>query len=405
MKEKEMIDKMQQNIVIPDIVQKKADYAFQKIQKENKKVVKMHSYKRKWKMVGIAVAAAVLTLGTTVCAAVYLYHSKGLESEFEMTPEEKQLLEEQEYMSPIMEDDSKTSDGVTAEGVTVEGVTVTPMQMIVDSRFAWLSFRVEGYNLEEGKEPCFDSAQLIFNNDEEAWISYYSSFYDGMHQDEDGKFRYEDGTLAYDAEGNLVSKYVDEDGGMDYIIEVDGTNYERGLIGSSVHVTFQGLGTAYKAEYFADLEATWEFDIDLKGSDEVRKATLSEPLGDSGATVVYAEISPISLHVEYDFPLRKEPVEAVNENGETIMTSDFVEAPDLMGVRLKDGTLLLHLMNGGSMGYEPGNEDIYVVSYATDRVIDPAQVDALLFKKSEPEVGENMLYQWKEENLYIVPIE
>ena len=410
MREKEIVDRMQQNIAIPDIVQTKADDAFRKIQKQNNKVVRMHTHKRKWKTVCIAVAAAVLALGTTVCAAAYIHWSRGLKAEFQMTPEEKQLLEEENYMSPILNnaeesrEGSNTADGVTAAGVTAGGVTVTPLEMIVDNRFAWLSFRVEGYELEEGKEPCFDVANVVFDDNPEAIISYYSSFYDGLHFDGSG-FYYEDGTSAKDANGNTVEKYTDETGCMEYIIQIDGTQYEKGLVGASAHVTFQNLGTVYKAEFFPDLEAKWEFDFELKGADEVRKVTLSEALGESGATVTYAEISPISLYVQYDFPMQEEAIEGVNENGEAITTTTFVEAHDLIGVRLKNGTYLTYITDGGVIGYLDGNENVYVVSHATSRVLDTKQVDALLFLKASPETAYNGEAEWIEKNLYIVPIE
>ena len=90
MREKEIVDRMQQNIVIPDIVQMKADDAFRKIQKQNNKVVRMHNHKRKWKSVWITVAGSVLALGTTVCAAAYIHWSRGLKAEFPMTPGETQ---------------------------------------------------------------------------------------------------------------------------------------------------------------------------------------------------------------------------------------------------------------------------------------------------------------------------
>lgn len=399
MREKEIIESLQKDIVIPDIVQKKADQAFRKIKKENAKMVMISTRKRKWKTMWIAVAAAVLALGTTVCAAVYLYRSKGLEAEFHMTQDEKTLLEENDYMASIADDNDEH------ESVTVEGVTVTPLQMIVDERFAWLSFKVEGYELEEGKEPCFDIVSVVLDDDEEAFINYESSFYNGRMLNENGQFVYEDGTSAEDASGNIVERFIDEEGCMEYIIRINGTGYERGLVDASIHVTLQNLGTVYKAEFTPDLNAVWEFDMDLKGSDEVRRETLSAPLGDSGATVTYAEISPISVYVTYDFPLQIEPIEGQNEKGEAITSTTFVEAPDICGVRLKDGTLMTNIVGGGTNGYVSDNQNVYTVSRALVRVIDTNEIDALLFMKSAPEAGADGSYRWTEENLYIVPLE
>lgn len=397
MKEKEIIESLQQNIVIPDIVQKKADYAFHKIKKENGKVARLYSHKRKWKTIWIAAAIAALALGTTVCAAAYMHWSKGLEGELQATEEQKRLLEEGQYTLPIRESESSSNS------VTVEGITVTAEQVIVDSRFAWLAFKVEGYDLEEGKEPCFHSMDVTVDSEKEySSFACYGSFYDGLHPDEYGHPARDDGSLAIDENGNLIAKYIDDNGCMEYIIEINGTGYGKGgLIGEKAHVSLQDLGTVYKTDFTSDVDGVWEFDIELKGSDAVRSIALSEPLGDSGAVVTYAEISPISLYVTYDFPMQKEEIEGVNAIGEAIMSTHFVELPAITGVRLKDGTLLTVIINGGTQGYLGDNKDIYVHSFAFDRILDTEQIDALLYIKSYPE-GE---YKLTEENLYIVPIE
>lgn len=412
MREKDIMEKMRSEVVIPDVVQERAELAFEKIRtKEGKKVVKMRSGKRRWKTMWIAVAAAVCALGTmTVCAA-YLRWSKGLEAGFHATDEQKQLLEEGQYAAPLNNENSGNGEGGSNNresgnssgsnngddrgSVTAQGVTITPQQSIVDRRFAWLSFQVEGYELEEGKEPCFQYVTVEVEGDKEAVISYYSHFYNGTHRGEDGKAVYEDGSPA---EGEI---FVNADGNMEYIIMVDATQYgENGLIGKNVHVEFTDLGTVYKAGYFPDLEAVWAFDFTLKGSDEVRALSLSEPLGDSGATVIYAEISPVSIYVNYDFPLQEEPIEAIKD-GEPVMTTTFVEAPPVEGVRLKDGTLLLYITGGGAEGYLDESREVYAASYAIDRILDPDQVDALLFLKDIPS-GEGGL---TEDDLYIVPIQ
>ncbi|MDE7339119.1 MAG: DUF4179 domain-containing protein [Lachnospiraceae bacterium] len=413
MREKDIMEKMQSEVIIPDVVQERAELAFEKIRtKEGKRVVKMRSRKRRWKTMWIAVAAAVFALGTlTVCAA-YLRWSKGLEAGLHATDEQKQLLEEGQYAAPLDNENSGNGEGGSNSGdsgnssginnrdgrgsVTAGGVTITPQQSIVDRRFAWLSFQVEGYELEEGKEPCFQDVTVEVEGDKEAILSQGSYFYDGIHRDEDGRAVYEDGSPA---EGEI---FVNADGYMEYIIMVDATQYgENGLIGQNVHVEFTGLGTVYKAEYFPDLEAVWAFDFTLKGSDEVRALSLSEPLGDSGATVIYAEISPVSIYVNYDFPMQEEEIEGIGENGEPITSTTFVEVPPVVGVRLKNGTLLSYITNGGVEGYLDESHEIYTESYALDRILDTDQVDALLFKKNSPS-GEGGL---TEDDLYIVPIQ
>lgn len=176
-------------------------------------------------------------------------------------------------------------------------------------------------------------------------------------------------------------------------------------ISETIFTCWEKIGQLKRIEFFKTwmtriLEAVWEFDFELKGSDAVRTVTLSEPLGESGATVTYAEISPISLYVNYNFPLEKVEIEAVDETGKRITTTDFREAPALMGVRLKDGTLMTGIMNDGSEEYLDENKTVYTASYAVRSIIDTEQVDVLLFLKSAPDGGGKLT----EENLYIVPI-
>ena len=376
MREKEMIDRMQQNIEIPDIVRQKAGEALQKVQSgdgkssEGKKAVSTRSYKRKWKTMWVAAAAVVFALGTMTAGAAYIHWSKGLEARFQATEEQKRLLEENQFTELLGQNNSVTS----------KGVTITAEQSIADSRFAWLSFKIEGYEPEEGKDPLFNFTTISVEGEGKPMISYSSSFYNGLYYDEDKGFLYEDGTpAAKDADGNIIKRYVDDDGSMEYVIVVDYTSHN--LIGKTLHITFQDLGaTDTNHIYTVDLEAKWELTIELKGSEEVRSMELSAPLGETGVIVTYAEISPVSLYVNYNFPIRKEDI------------------PGIVGVQLKDGTLLTDITSAGSIGFQGGT---YTESFATNHILETEEVDALLFLKSDPG-GSNKL---TEENLYIVPIE
>lgn len=392
MKEKEIMDKLRSELVIPDVVQERAELALDRIKKEQKKkgkIMRMQK-KRRRKSMWLLIAAAVFVFGTmTVCAA-YLRWSRGIEAQFQATDGQKQMLEEEQYTAPLQ----KEGGEMGKNSVTEAGVTITPLQSIVDSRFAWLSFRVEGYQLEEGKEPCFSDVTVVADDNIDAPISYTASFYNGIHRNEEGKPVYEDGSPA---DGEI---FINEDGSMEYMIIINATEY-GGLAGKKLHVEFTDIGTVYKAEFTPDMEGVWSFDFVLKGSDKVRTLTLSDPLGDTGATVIYAEISPISLYVRYDFPMQETTIEGVNENGEPITSSDFVEAPPITGVRLKDGTFQGYITGGGSMGYLDEDREVYTCSFALDRILDTDQVDALLFLKALPEEARAMT----EEDVYVVPVE
>ena len=446
MTEKNVINMMQQDIRIPDIVQRKADIAFEKIMAESKEAgeedkegMKMGktaaktgtvkaenrrrktekwegikwegikgeengrksaikkgvkgknpktrgSGKRKWKTMWVAVAAAVFVLGTTVCAA-YMRWTKGLERQFEATEEEKVFLEEQEIAAPA------------SGSATVGNVTVTAQQSIVDKQFAHLSFRVEGYSLDEGEEPGFEYTSIDINGKS---VSWNGRFYNGIEQGEDGKSYYADGSEVEETpDGARIERFVDENGNMEFMVDLLSSGDGEDFIGKTLHVCFRNLGTVEKAAFVPDLEGVWEFDVELKGSDERKNFTLSEELGDSGATVTYAEISPISIAVTYQFAAEEIEMPAVDQDGNAYMAKDYDEPPMISGVRLKDGTYLTGLFGGGKSGWEDLEKGIYRSVISTNRIIDTSQVDALLFIKSYPEQDVDL----SEENLYIVPVE
>lgn len=388
MRETNVIENLQKDIVIPEDVQAKADRAFEQIKAESDQKRKGRTGKMTWRTMKIAVAAAALTIGTvSVCAATYLHWSSGLEEEFHATAQQKQYLEERQIAAPVN------------ESVTEGNITITAQQSIVDSKFAYLSFKVEGYDLEEGKEPAFESIGITVDGKED--FSWSGRFFNGWMKDENGGLAYANGWAPDRNENGVMQEnFVAEDGSLEFELRLQTDGTDGFFTGAKVHLEFKNLGTVSKAEYFPDLEETWVLDVVLQGSDEVRSLTLSEKLGNSGATVTGAEISPISLQVTYDFPAQQVEMEGVDENGEPVKTYSHVEPPLLTGVRLKDGTMLTGLFDGGQEGYEDVEKGVYKVMFATNRILDTEQVDALLFIKNAQEGDQKLT----EDNLYIVPV-
>lgn len=392
MDDKNIVEMMQMEIRIPDIVQEKADLTYEQIRTERTyQKMKRRKINRNRRVLPLVAAVAVLAFGTTVCAAGYLKWSRGLQNEFEGTEEQRQMLQTEQIAAPVSPEKNS---------VTSEGVTVTAQQTIVTDQFAWLSFKIEGYDLEEGKEPCFDEVHVSIDGND--GISYTSHFYDGLQQDASGQFVYEDGTRAEEnASGGVVERFAGQDGSLEYIIWINAVgNDEITLIDSTADVRFRNLGTVHKAAFTPDLDAEWELTIAMKGSDAVREASLSEPLGESGAIVKHVKISPISIQVDYAFAAQEFTIEATNGDGESIQTTDHTEPPLVYGVRLKDGTLLTGIMGGGT-ARRYKETDTYMTANTTRHILDTAQIDAILFQKAVPEQDGPIT----EENLYVVPIE
>ncbi|MDE7205698.1 MAG: DUF4179 domain-containing protein [Lachnospiraceae bacterium] len=399
MDERDTLSVLQSDIVIPEIVQEKANMAFQEIRETNavgrrEQTSNQIQRRRKPRMrkrgVIIFVAAAVLALGSITVLAAYQSWSKSFSEEFRISEEQKEELQEEGAVAFAM------------QSQTQNGVTVTAQQSITDNYFAHLSFRVEGYDLPKDAqgnyaEPCFEHINITING-----VTDYNmlggSFYDGLVVGPEGRVVYADGSpIDYDAPGSL-SRYVQDDGSLEYLITLyDG---EKGyFLNKEVSVELENLGTVSKAEYLKEHEVAgkWSFQWNLQGTDSRKEYILNEPLGDTGATVTRAEISPISMHVEYNFPYQTYTETGYDQDGNPIESEQIVEAPPLAGVKLKDGTLYQYLCNGGAEGYNSDDKNTYVATYANDRVIDTSEVAYLVFRKMTDGL-------YSESDFYFVPV-
>ena len=237
--------------------------------------------------------------------------------------------------------------------------------------------RAEGYEVKEGGilQPDFETVHVTVDGKEGAVLKH--SFFNNWHiTDEERTYANDDTPIRARKDGTLVERYQNDDGSMEYIISVMKNFEESSLIGKKVHVELQNLGTyvRYSSAYRTDVEAVWSFDFTLEGADQVRSAVMSQPLGDSGITVTKVELSPISFYVEYDYCPQLTMKDAKG-------TWTIGTVPPLVGVRLKDGTLITGAMGGASEGYVD-DAGRYIYYGTINRIIDPQEVDTLLFFKS-----------------------
>lgn len=338
--------------------------------------------------IAAAAAVAVLLVSGTVYAA--MNWSNGLSESLHITNEQKTAMEATNMASFV------------DQSVTRGDVTVTANQCIVDNYYAYISFKVSGYTPDEGQEPGFDKIRVTVDGKEDidpnSSLDWNGFFYNGIVSDASGSAVYADGSEI--STENIEEKYIQADGSMEYILIL--TSKEKGFfINKPVHIDLNGLGTVYKTQYTPVKEDTWSFDWTFSGSPDAKEIELNATLGDTGATVIHAEISPISLCVSYDFSKEQINAEDTAEDGTAYSYTTFKEAPALTGVRMKDGTLYPYLYGGpGSIGYENDNTNIYISRFATDRILDIDQIDSLLFIKSQPDDDSPLT----EDNLFIVPV-
>lgn len=375
-KPEDMFEILKKDVEIPEVVMKKAKGAFEKIQAEAKiqekaKITPLSPKKTRKKIPAkrlFLVAAAVMlgAGGVTAGAAAYMRWSKTASEGMQASEETQKKMEETKLTVPVNKSD------------TQNGVTVTVAQTIVDSYYAHIIFKVEGYDAGEGKEPSFETEKIVVDGynpyeeeyDEKRNFSSGGSWYNGVIAGEDGELiRISDGKPLKEIEEKWDG-YKLEDGSYEYCMTLTHTADKDYFMGKPIHVELHNLGTVEKADFTSAIDATWSFDWVLDGSSEKKEYDLNAPVGDTGVTVKHVEISPISLSVTYDFP-KKIYNKMDNSSG-------MLFFPD--GVRLKDGTELKTIYLGpGTNGYISENE--YFIAFPVDRILDTDEIDALLVRK------------------------
>ena len=308
----------------------------------------------------LMIAAAVLLILTmaTALAAGIISWRRGLEDKLQVTEDirtayrDTQLFEE---------------PGLS---VTQNGVTVTMDQCIVEPNAAYVSFRVKGYqpqitrNSQYLELPQFRDVLVELDGQEDVCF-VEPLFFDGL----DALGRLADGS----APENDDLPYLNENGEMVFILSMRSDEDGFSFVGKNLHVRLGGLGiesTKYVYDTVrVDVQGVWEFAWTLKGtSRRVKLDGLSMPVGQDGSVLTDLSLSPIYINMLMRVP--REPVPS---------DPDTTNAPLFRGVRLIDGTVLDYLAWRGYNDYLADSGEAYRQAWALNRIIDPEQVESLLF--------------------------
>ncbi len=367
--------KFKEDIEVPKVVMQKANEAFSQIRTEGANMADMNEFKKKkaktkariFKSQAAAIAGVCLIAAGSITAVAAVNHvwSRGMQGTLQSTEIQQQELTDQ-GVAMVMSEQEDYSDMAVTEG----GVTVAPETVIVDGRFLYMAFSVSGYDLEEGIEPGFEYMDLYQGDDPDAVenaLNGSASFYDGIVADENGSPVYDDGTaLEEDADGNYISRYVDENGNLEFVITAFVADKNDSLLGKRIHVDLTNFGTVAKAGFDNCVDGSWNFTIDLPDVSSAKTIQVGQKVGETDFTLDRIELSSVSIQLNYDV------------NGEIVVSEDMNGIPRFCGVVLKDGTRLPFLFNGGMTGYEDDTmTEAYALS-AFDRVIDVDQVASLL---------------------------
>lgn len=358
---------LQEDVELPEVVLSKANHALEMIRQEETKNMAADNQKNSKKNTRriksqVAAAAAVCVLavgGVSAVAAIHHNWGRGMSGNIQATDTEQQKL---------------TDDGVAvvypekeeyeALKVTNNGVTIVPDTVIVDAQFAYLSFTISGYNLNEGDEPGFEEVNMT---SDDMGINMSGGMYDGIVSNEEGAPVYEDGSeLKFTDSGDIVSHYYDENGNLEYFIQAHIAEAGDTMLGKTVKVDFKNLGTLYKTEFTDGVEGDWNFEITLPSVSSAREFDVNKAIDGTSFTLTKLEISPVSLNATYTTDNAPEA------------NQDDLGVPCVKGVVLKDGSRLPYLTDGGSIGYtdDSKTEAYNILGY--DRVIDVDNVKALI---------------------------
>lgn len=358
---------LQEDVELPEVVLSKANHALEMIRQEETKNMAADNQKNSKKNTRriksqVAAAAAVCVLavgGVSAVAAIHHNWGRGMSGNIQATDTEQQKL---------------TDDGVAvvypekeeyeALKVTNNGVTIVPDTVIVDAQFAYLSFTISGYNLNEGDEPGFEEVNMT---SDDMGINMSGGMYDGIVSNEEGAPVYEDGSeLQFTDSGDIVSHYYDENGNLEYFIQAHIAEAGDTMLGKTVKVDFKNLGILYKTEFTDGVEGDWNFEITLPSVSSAREFDVNKAIDGTSFTLTKLEISPVSLNATYTTDNAPEA------------NQDDLGVPCVKGVVLKDGSRLPYLTDGGSIGYtdDSKTEAYNILGY--DRVIDVDNVKALI---------------------------
>ena len=350
-----------EEVELSEIVLKKTNQAFARIKQEDTGYMKRTTTEgRKLFKTQAAVMAGVCVLAissVSAAAAIHHYWGRGMKGNIQASDIQQQVLTEKKIAKVYNEEPDASMLAVTDSGITIK-----PDTIVVDDRFAYMTFNISGYHVAEGMEPGFETVDVYQGDnpeDENAWVNMSGSMYDGIIPNENGIPVYEDGTaIGFDEEGKTICHYTDENGNMEYIIQASIANENDSFLGKIMHVNFKNLGTLYKAEFTPAVEGNWNFNITLPNVSSAQDIWVNQKIAGTDFTMESVNISPISMKVNYS--VGTAPAE--NE--------DNLDIPQVAGVVLKDGTRLPYLTDGGGVVYTDDRKRnaYHIAGY--DRVID-----------------------------------
>ena len=283
--------------------------------------------------------AATLIMGTMTAAAVYTRWSTTAQTRYNPSQDVKEQAEKS-GLSVMLEETKENPNEVLS--VTDQGITITAVQTIVDNYHAEIIFRIDDFDLPEGKSPAVWPTVTI-DGKQDFYVSQSGWFFDGTT----------DGSLEY-------THYIS-------FQETDGR-----YMGKENAVTFHSMD--FQSDQKAGMpepqvEGNWELKWTLTGTSDSITVTPNAKIGDSDVILLDAEIGQKTIRARYQ-------VRDFWEGWDELVTLPQA----VCGVRMKDGSE--HICGGGTSGFEDQENMIYFTELDIyDAILDISQVESLMFHK------------------------
>ena len=297
------------------------------------------------RIIAFALAAAlVLSLGIAAYA-VYVHWSRGMERKLPATGTEKQRAEESGL--------SDTSQTVSA---TANGVTISVEQTVIDGDTAEIALRIEGWKLDRAQE--LNAA---------IWGGFPT--FDGESAPASG------GSFVVERGADDCAHIIAADGSIEYDFWARAGDKLGTLSGREISITIESLGVSGKGGPYQPLvEGPWVLTWTPRSNSDRLTVRLDAPIGDTGLRLLSAEISPVSAKVSLK-------LDKLWVGYETLDDFDW----QLTGVRLRDGTALTGIFGPPTeVGYTDIDALILEMDYSSNRILEPNEVDALIFAENSP---------------------
>ncbi len=351
---------------------------------------KQNKYQRKSgrKLLLLSLAAAILLM-TLTGAAVFTRWSQNTQHRYHPTQEIKDQAEKT-GLSVMLEGpgtETKPNEILTA---TDQGITITAVQTLIDDYSGEITFRIEGFDLPEGRFPY---AWPTITIDGETPFSVMSGgFFDGTTHNEAGQWVYADTGLPVESNDDefqsAILKPVAKDGSLEFTSTFSFHDDFGSVGGKEIVVSFDGIGVAgeKKAEPSTYLvEGSWELRWTLSSASETLSFTPNASVGNNGATLLTADIGQKTIVATYQLQEYWDGWEVLDSLREGIKGvhmkdgSEYFCYPSTEGYKAKDtGEFVSPLRDG----YEDMDTVVYYMEFSmVDALLDPSQVESLLFHK------------------------